>query len=150
MLIPGLVRDRALTDGSIPPNTNRYAASIAATGFGLTALAIAADHHWRSEVELRARARDTLHFFAYQAPGKNGFFYHWLDAQTGERVRDSEVSSIDSGTSCSGSADCESSGLNPTRRFRRLRTRFIERWILPGFWISAGSCLMAGDRMWGC
>ena len=91
----GLVRDRSLTDGSIPPNTNRYAASIAATGFGLTALAIAADRHWMPEAELRVRARDTLHFFAYQAPGKNGFYYHWLDAQTGERVRDSEVSSID-------------------------------------------------------
>ncbi len=91
----GLVRDRALTDGSIPPNTNRYAASIAATGFGLTAMAVAADHHWRPQAELRERVLNTLHFFAYQAPGKNGFFYHWLDPQSGERVRDSEVSSID-------------------------------------------------------
>ncbi len=92
----GLVRDRSLTDGSTPPSTNRYAASIAATGFGLTALAIAADHHWETEAALRERVRGTLQFFAYQAPGKNGFFYHWLDAQSGERVRDSEVSSIDS------------------------------------------------------
>ena len=92
----GLVRDRSFTDGSTPPSTNRYAASIAATGFGLTAMAIAADHHWRKDVELRERVRNTLRFFAYQAPGQNGFFYHWLDPQTGERVRQSEVSSIDS------------------------------------------------------
>jgi hypothetical protein len=92
----GLVRDRSLVDGSTPPNTNRYAASIAATGFGLTAMAIAADHHWLPEDQLKERVRNTLHFFAYQAPGKNGFFYHWLDPQTGERVRSSEVSSIDS------------------------------------------------------
>ena len=92
----GLVRDRSLTDGSRPPNTNRYAASIAATGFGLTALAVAADHHWFPEPQLRDRVRNTLRFFAYQAPGKNGFYYHWLDGATGERVRDSEVSSIDS------------------------------------------------------
>lgn len=91
----GLVRDRALTDGSIPPNTNRYAASIAATGFGLTAVAVADDHHWMKEDALQERARNTLRFFAYQAPQKNGFFYHWLDPSTGERVRSSEVSSID-------------------------------------------------------
>lgn len=91
----GLVRDRALTDGSIPPNTNRYAASIAATGFGLTALVVAADRHWMNEAALTERARNTLHFFAFQAPGNHGFFYHWLDPRSGERVRDSEVSSID-------------------------------------------------------
>ena len=92
----GLVRDRALTDGSTPPATNRYAASIAATGFGLTAMAIAADRHWMNERDLRERVRNTLHFFAFEAPGKNGFYYHWLDTATGERVRQSEVSSIDS------------------------------------------------------
>jgi hypothetical protein len=92
----GLVRDRSLADGSTPPATNRYAASIAATGFGLTALAIAADHRWMPERLLRERAYNTLRFFAYNAPGKNGFFYHWLDPATGERVRASEVSSIDS------------------------------------------------------
>ncbi len=91
----GLVRDRSLADGSIPPNTDRYAASIAATGFGLTAMAVAADHRWMPEALLEDRVRNTLHFFAYQAPGKNGFFYHWLDPQSGERVRGSEVSSID-------------------------------------------------------
>src|SRR5262245_58995158 len=79
----GLVRDRALADGSPPPNTDRYAASIAATGFGLTALAIAADHRWEDEQRLRDRAYNTLRYFAYEAPGKNGFFYHWLDPSTG-------------------------------------------------------------------
>jgi hypothetical protein len=92
----GLVRDRSLADGSKPPTTDRYSASIAATGFGLSAMAIAADHKWMDENQLRDRVYNTLHFFAYQAPGKNGFFYHWLDLATGERVRSSEVSSIDS------------------------------------------------------
>src|SRR5262245_24340196 len=39
----GLVRDRARTDGSEMDEQHRHVASIAATGFGLTALCIAAD-----------------------------------------------------------------------------------------------------------
>ncbi len=90
----GLVLDRAPADGSeIAPQ--RRIASIAATGFGLTALAIAADHHWAPDNELRDRVRVTLHFFAEKAPGTRGFFYHWMDPVTGARQWKSEVSSID-------------------------------------------------------
>jgi hypothetical protein len=92
----GLVLDRARADGEREDNPNHQGvASIAATGFGLTALCIAADHRWISPELARERVRTTLRFFAYRAPNEHGWFYHYLDAATGERQWASEVSSID-------------------------------------------------------
>ncbi len=91
----GLVPDRARMDGSALDENHQNVASIAATGFGLTALCIAAERGWITPAESRERVRNTLRFFAEQAFHKNGWFYHWLDARTGERRWQSEVSSID-------------------------------------------------------
>jgi hypothetical protein len=91
----GLVRDRARTDGSALDSNHRDVASIAATGFGLTALCIAADRHWMDSELIRGRVLTTLAFFSNRAPQYHGWFYHWMDAATGERVWQSEVSSID-------------------------------------------------------
>ncbi len=92
----GLVLDRARTDGRLEDNPDhRGVASIAATGFGLTAMCIGADRQWVSRERARERVRTTLHFFAYRAPQVRGWFYHFLDAATGERRWQSEVSSID-------------------------------------------------------
>jgi hypothetical protein len=91
----GLVPDRARMDGSPLPESHRNVASIAATGFGLTALCVAAERRWIDAEPARERVRNTLRFFANQALHEHGWFYHWLDAKTGERKWNSEVSSID-------------------------------------------------------
>ncbi|HEX8129733.1 MAG TPA: glucoamylase family protein [Pyrinomonadaceae bacterium] len=91
----GLVRDRARTDGSPHDETHRDVASIAATGFGLTALCIAAERRWLAPDEARERVRATLRFFATRATHEHGWFYHWMDARTGARRWQSEISSID-------------------------------------------------------
>lgn len=91
----GLVPDRARTDGTALDENHRDVGSIAATGFGLTALCIAAEHRWITATEARERTRNTLRFFATRAFEKHGWFYHWLDIKTGERRWKSEVSSID-------------------------------------------------------
>lgn len=91
----GLVRDRARADASSLDEAHRDVASIAATGFGLTALCIAADRRWVNSRKARERARVTLRFFADRAANFHGWFYHWMDARTGERRWNSEVSSID-------------------------------------------------------
>src|SRR5208283_645066 len=93
----GLTLDRAHTDGGTYPNTsqNYNVASIAATGFALTSYCIAAEHNWTSSSDLIERTKTTLNFFANRAFHKEGWFYHWLDSETGERRWDSEVSSID-------------------------------------------------------
>lgn len=91
----GLVLDRATTEGSPSDENHRAIASIASTGFGLTAICIAAEHRWIDRSEARERVRATLRFFAERAIHEHGWFYHWLDSVTGERRWNSEISSID-------------------------------------------------------
>ena len=91
----GLVLDRARTDGSTHDEGHLNTASIAATGFGLTAWCIAAERGWVNKNEARAMVRTTLKFFAEQAKHEHGWFWHWMDWRNGERVWKSEVSSID-------------------------------------------------------
>src|ERR1051326_231994 len=91
----GLVLDRTRSDGSPTDENHRAVASIAATGFGLTALCIAAERRWVDPEAARQRVRTTLRFFAERALNEHGWFYHWMDAKTGERKWQSEVSSID-------------------------------------------------------
>jgi hypothetical protein len=91
----GLVLDRVRADGTPHDETHRSVASIAATGFGLTALCIAAARGWVNARAARDRTRATLRFFADRAPRERGWFYHWMDATTGARKWNSEVSSID-------------------------------------------------------
>ncbi len=92
----GLVLDRASTTGDVEKKpAHEGVASIAATGFGLTAFCIAADHRWISREMARQRVLAALDYFARKAPQEHGWFYHYVDAVTGERRWKSEVSSID-------------------------------------------------------
>jgi hypothetical protein len=93
----GLTLDRARTTGEAPkPGENHYkVASIAATGFGLSGLCIAAERKWIPAGQARERARAALDFLANRAENKNGWFYHFVDAESGERRWNSEISSID-------------------------------------------------------
>ena len=91
----GLVPDRARIDGSSLPESHAGVASIAATGFGLTSLCIAADRNWIDRSQALERARNTLRFFDARAFNQRGWFYHWMDARTGAPRWNSEVSSID-------------------------------------------------------
>jgi hypothetical protein len=91
----GLVLDRARVDGGRAKGPSRDIASIAATGFGITALCVGAENGWISKHEAAERIRATLRFFAEKAEQEHGFFYHWMDVSTGERRWDSEMSSID-------------------------------------------------------
>jgi hypothetical protein len=89
----GLVRDRALADSGVPDK--RAIASSAATGFGLTALSVAAARGWVSRAQARRRVAATLRFYAEKSPHEHGWFYHFVDTATGERRWNCELSSID-------------------------------------------------------
>ena len=92
----GIVRDRARTDGS-PVDTNaRDVGSIAAVGFGLTGLCIAAERQWVPRAQAVERTRTTLRFFAERMDHERGWFYHFINLRTGRREWNSELSSIDS------------------------------------------------------
>lgn len=69
-------------------------ASIAATGFALAIYGIAQTHGWMGYREAY-QATDKILRTLEKAGQKNGFYYHFLDANTGRRVWGSEASSID-------------------------------------------------------
>ncbi|HVX66428.1 MAG TPA: hypothetical protein VHA11_07495 [Bryobacteraceae bacterium] len=87
----GLVLDRARADG----RESRRIASIAATGFGLSALCIAHQRGFLSGREARQRVERTLEFLLSGTPRMHGFYYHFLDADTGARAPGCELSSVD-------------------------------------------------------
>ena len=98
----GLIKDRCnthVTDKSI-------VASIAATGFGLTALCIAQQRGWVSLFDAKARVITTLRFLWGKMPTHRGFFFHWANVVTGERIWDAEVSSIDTAILLCGVLTC--------------------------------------------
>ena len=87
----GLVLDRAAINQTYSPGV----ASIAATGFGLSALAIADSRRYLDRAQAQARVRTTLQFLCDKTAQERGFFYHFLDSATGDRAWHSEASSID-------------------------------------------------------
>ncbi|HMF57207.1 MAG TPA: glucoamylase family protein [Pyrinomonadaceae bacterium] len=129
----GLVNDRARADGSEIDENHRNVASIAATGFGLTALCIAAERGWITQSEARERVRSSLSFFASEAAEEHGWFYHWMDARTGARRWQSEVSSIDTALLLGGILTARGYFRND-REIVRLATRIYNRvdfhWML--------------------
>lgn len=99
----GQVKDRAkappftpTTDAKNGAPDDRRMSSIAATGFGLTALCIGDRRGYRPSREIRERVRTTLDFLANKLENVHGFFYHFIDYQTGARWENVELSSIDS------------------------------------------------------
>jgi len=100
----GQVKDRALAAG----NDTRIVSSIAATGFGLTALCIGAQRGYQPSADISARVRTTLSFLLnqLQPQGQNGFFFHFVDMNTGARAFTSEVSSIDTAILLCGVLTC--------------------------------------------
>ena len=87
----GLTEDRAPNDGS----PGRAPASIAATGFALSAWCIADRRGWLPPGEAVRRVRTTLAFAAGHLPQEHGWFYHFIDAHDGRRAWRSEASTID-------------------------------------------------------
>lgn len=88
--------------------------SIAAVGFGLTAVAIGAERGYVSRAEARDRVITTLRFFrdapqgdaAEGVTGYKGFYYHFLDMATGHRHKDVELSSVDTALLLAGALFC--------------------------------------------
>jgi hypothetical protein len=90
----GQILDRARNDlkGARDP---RRMASIASTGFGLTALCIADRRGYLPHAQIVERVRTTLEWHLNSLPEVHGFFYHFADVETGKRFGGSELSSID-------------------------------------------------------
>src|SRR2546423_5818446 len=88
--------------------------SVAAIGFGLTAYVVGVERGYVPRADARARVRTTLDFL-YHAPqsanptgvtGYKGFFYHFLDMDTGLRFQTVELSTIDTSLLLAGVLVC--------------------------------------------
>jgi len=90
--------------------------SIAAVGFGLTIYPVGVERGYITRPQARQRVLATLRFFrnARQSPdargatGHKGFFYHFLNMETGERFGDSELSTVDTAILLAGALFCQS------------------------------------------
>lgn len=129
----GLVRDRALADAGEPDR--RTNASSAATGFGFTALCIAAERKWIPRDEARGRILTALRFYADQSPQEHGWFYHFVDCTTGARKGTTELSSIDTALLLAGIITAEGC-FHKDREIEGLARRIWERvdfrWMMNG------------------
>ncbi len=101
--LTGMVRDRSNVRAL---NDSQVVGSIAATGFGLTALCIGQERGFVSYDDARDRVLATLRFLWRALPNHRGFFYHWANINTGERLWDSEVSSVDTAILMCGILTC--------------------------------------------
>jgi hypothetical protein len=126
----GLTKDRSLAR----QQDARNVASIAATGFGLTALCIAAERGWQPRNAILDRVLATLRFVAQKLPHEHGFFYHFLRMDTGERIFKSEVSTIDTAIFLCGALTCRAYFAND--EISKLVTALYDRidwsWFLHG------------------
>lgn len=87
-----LDRAKAATDGALDA---RRLSSVAATGFGLTALCIAHKRGYASPAAIESRVQRTLAFHAHRMPHEYGFFCHFNDVRNGNPFPHTEYSSID-------------------------------------------------------
>ena len=83
----GLIKDKDMYADNI--------ASIASVGYGLAALIIGVSRDWISYIEAYKRASKTLDTFLNNVEGKNGFYYHFININTGKREWNCEISIID-------------------------------------------------------
>ncbi|HEX2722871.1 MAG TPA: glucoamylase family protein [Gemmatimonadaceae bacterium] len=124
----------------------RSFSSVAATGFALTAYPIGIERGYVARPAAADRVLTTLRFM-YRAPqggesarvtGYKGFFYHFLDMETGYRFEKVELSTIDTSLLLAGVLFCQSyfTGQNGTEASIRayadsLYERVDWQWIRP-------------------
>jgi hypothetical protein len=87
----GFIKDRT----HLRDTDTYFGASIAAVGFGLTALCIGDSRGYQSTTAIRRRVRTTLNSVLNIAEGHQGFYYHFINWLTGKRIWSSELSSVD-------------------------------------------------------
>jgi hypothetical protein len=128
--ISGLTLDRAPADG----RPSKAPASIAATGFALTAWCIADQHGWLPAGEARLRVLKTLHFVATQVPHERGWLYHFIDGRDGHRMWHCEASTIDTALFLQGALGAREYFNDPAIHalVNQIYERIDWRWALNG------------------
>ncbi len=108
----GLIKDRSSAAGV----DLRPVASIAATGFGLTAFCVAAQRGWHDGKAIRDHVRKTLRWIFEWMPHEHGFYFHFVDGSDGRRMWGCELSSIDTALLLCGIITCGEYFVDPEIR----------------------------------
>jgi hypothetical protein len=119
----GMVKDRTTTTSPC---------SIAAVGFGLSAICVGIDRGWITREQGAERVFNTVRWF-WEAPqgtnqsgtiGHRGWFYHFLDMKSGLRYMTfrPEVSTIDTALFLAGAIHCREYFNGPSEREAAIRT----------------------------
>ncbi len=126
--VTGLTKDRA---GNFAEG-DRGIASMAATGFGLTALTIGQERGWISREQAYGRALTTLRQLRDRQAHEHGWFHHFVDAATGMPLASSEVSSIDTALLLAGAltAGRHFAGTEVDRLAREIYERVDFPWMM--------------------
>jgi hypothetical protein len=120
--------------------------SIAVVGFALSCYPAAVNNGWLSRAEAASRTLKTLRFFSQSsqsdrpdATGYKGFYYHFLDMQTGERVWQCELSLVDTALLIAGilTAACYFEGGGNEAEIRALADALYRR--VDWYWAQNGS-----------
>jgi hypothetical protein len=135
-------------NGLLPDNTSEGApASIAGVGLALASYVVGAARGYVTRAEACDRVLRTLRFFSVSpqstevdATGYKGFYYHFLDVQSGRRACRSELSTIDTAILVAGmltAAEYFDRDTGAEREARRLAKDLIDRvewpWAQDGF-----------------
>lgn len=94
----GLIKDKNIMADEV--------ASIASVGYGLAGLVIGVEHKWISFKKAYDRANRTLDTFINNVEGEKGFFYHFVNIETGKREWNCEISIIDTAIFICGAITC--------------------------------------------
>ena len=111
------------TTGSSPVSPQRVS--------GLTALCIGEKQRFITLSEARGRVLVTLRFLWKKLPQHRGFFYHFANLNTGERLWDSEVSSVDTAILLCGILTCRHTFRIP--KSDNWRARYLTGWTGLGY-----------------
>ncbi|MBU9889598.1 MAG: hypothetical protein KTQ49_06995 [Candidatus Omnitrophica bacterium] len=108
--------------------------SVAATGFSIAAFAIGGSRGWIPQDHAYERILAALRTLRSKADHQEGFFYHFLDSRTGNRVWTSEASSIDTALVVAGAllASCYYPGTEVEQIAREIYERVNWRWMMNG------------------
>jgi hypothetical protein len=139
--VTGLVRDKTRPD---------WPASIAATGMALTAYPVGVERGWMTHPHALARTLKTLRFLhastqgtGAQVTGYKGFYYHFLDMDSGRRAWNCELSNIDTALLMAGvlaAASYFSDDTEDEVQVRALADQLYRR--VDWDWMRAGSDLL--------
>jgi hypothetical protein len=126
--VTGLTKDRAGNFGG----GDAGIASMAATGFGLTALTIGESRGWITREKAYARALTTLRRLKDRQAHERGWFHHFVYAADGEPLGNSEISSIDTALLLAGAltAGRHFAGTEVERLAREIYERVDFPWMM--------------------